>query len=64
MGKGNQIPTGMSIVFAVITSLLFQAGQSKLAWLIIVIGGLTLGIVFGLRNKRNNDKKGDNNEKQ
>jgi hypothetical protein len=47
-GQG-QIPMGISIILAVITAVLFQTGNAKAAWVIIIVGGVILGLVLGGR---------------
>jgi ribosomal protein L32 len=51
MEKGNQIPWGVSIIFAIITAILSFYGYRNLALLLIIIGGSYLGILYGLRSK-------------
>lgn len=42
----GQIPTGISVVFAVITFMLFRSGHAEIAWVLIVVGGLMLGLLM------------------
>jgi hypothetical protein len=43
----GQIPIGISIVFAVVTAILFKTGNAKVAWAVIIVGALILGLVLG-----------------
>jgi len=56
----RQIPTGISIAFAAITAILFQTGNSKVAWVVIIVGAVILGLVLG-NQKRNQDRESDKN---
>jgi hypothetical protein len=42
----GQIPTAISIALAFVTSILFKTGNATLAWIVIVVGGLTLALVL------------------
>ncbi len=57
----RQIPTAISVAFAAITAILFQTGNSKVAWVVIIVGAVILGLALG-RQKRKQDKGPDNNK--
>jgi hypothetical protein len=57
----GQIPTGISIAFAVVTAILFQTGNAKVAWVVIVVGAVILGLVLASQ-KRKEDKGPDKKE--
>ncbi|MGD0207405.1 MAG: hypothetical protein ABSC89_07365 [Verrucomicrobiota bacterium] len=48
----GEIPTGISIAFAAVTFFLFRSGQSGLAWIVIIVGGLALGLFIGWKNRK------------
>ena len=46
------IPTGVSVAFALITFFLFHFGHAALAWCVIVGGGLGLGLLYGIKSRK------------
>ena len=48
----NGVPTSISIAMALVTFFLLRAGFSELAWVVIIIGGLALGILIGSKKGR------------
>lgn len=48
----GQIPNGVSIAFALVTFFLFYSGQSALAWAVIIVGGLAVGLWLGLKSRK------------
>ena len=50
------IPMGVSIVFAIVTSILFKTGYADIAWTFIIVGGLVLGLNLGIRGRKSSRK--------
>lgn len=46
------VPTSVSVVFAVTTYFLFQSGHGSLAWCVIVGGALAIGVVYGPKRQK------------
>lgn len=58
MNSKNQlkIPTGISVALAVVTAILFQTGNAKLAW-IVLVAGVILGLVLGMESIRKAEER-------
>jgi cytosine/uracil/thiamine/allantoin permease len=48
----SSIPCGISIGLAVVTSILFRIGLGPLAWIIIILGAVVVGIFAATRSRK------------